>query len=216
MDKTLPLGFQSADFPAHLFEISFCETNLQYLPGDIDSKWHVGTSIYIENSQLNAVPPALVRLQPYYLVLGGNPITEVPPDLFEIPGLLYLILRRTNISMLPRSIPYPASNAPFVDVRDTAVSFFWSWMDPLVESMVEMSPMILASGSTYCSDLERIMNGTSSNFSAPFQADLSMLLMNSSEENWGFLRQAVDCSPPTYSTEFRLWDSDAKYSMRKQ
>ncbi|KAK1941227.1 hypothetical protein P3T76_007093 [Phytophthora citrophthora] len=212
-DNTLPLGFQPTDFPANLFEIFFCETNLQHIPDDIDFKWHVGTSVYVENSQLNAVPLALIRLQPYYVVLGGNPITEVPPNLFEISGLLYLVLSRTNISMLPRIIPYPTNSAPFVDIRDTAVSFFWSWMDPLVKSMLELSPMILASGSTYCNELDRIMNGTSYNFSAPFQADLSILLMNSSEENWEFLHQAVDCSPPDYSTTFRLWESDKKYSM---
>ncbi|GMF45744.1 unnamed protein product [Phytophthora fragariaefolia] len=206
----LPVGFQSSNFSSSLLDICFCETNLQEIPDDIDSKWHAGSSVYLENSKLTSVPPALVRLQLYYLVLAGNPISEVPPELFENTGMLYLILGRTNISSLPRTVPYPTISPPFIDVTDTAISFFWSWIDPLAESMLELgSPMILASGSTYCSDLEKIMAGQSSNFSASFQTDFSPLLMDPSEQNWGLLLQTVDCSPPLYSTAFPLavWDN---------
>ncbi|KAF1785457.1 Leucine-rich repeat domain, L domain-like [Phytophthora cactorum] len=132
----LPSGLQSIDFPASLFDIYFCETNLEFIPDDIDSKWHVGSSVFVENSQLSAVPAALIRLQPYYLVLGGNPIAEVPPELFEIYGMLYLVLARTSISELPRTILNPSMNSPFIDIRDTTVSYFWSWIDPLVEMML--------------------------------------------------------------------------------
>ncbi|KAG6967669.1 hypothetical protein JG687_00004143, partial [Phytophthora cactorum] len=186
-------------------------TNLEFIPDDIDSKWHVGSSVFVENSQLSAVPAALIRLQPYYLVLGGNPIAEVPPELFEIYGMLYLVLARTSISELPRTILNPSMNSPFIDIRDTTVSYFWSWIDPLVEMMLEMAPMIIADGSTYCSDLDRILRGESTAFTAPFQADYSLMLMNSSAQNWDLLTKAVDCSPPLYHTMFRLMDWDAMY-----
>ncbi|OWZ17688.1 hypothetical protein PHMEG_0008329 [Phytophthora megakarya] len=203
-DGALPLGFQSSDFPQSLLELYFCETNLQNIPDDIDSKWHVKSSVYIENSKLTSVSQALIRLQPFYLVLAGNPITQIPPELFEINGILYLILGRTNISELPRTILVPSTNAPFVDVRDTSVSYFWSWMDPLVESMLDVSPMILASGSTYCNDLDKIYSGVTDDFSTENQADYSSILMNSSEQNWERLHHAVDCSPPIYPTTFPL------------
>lgn len=69
--------------------------------------------------------------------------------------MLYLMLARTNISSLPRTLPFPTPSPPFIDVSYTNIASFWSWIDPLVESMLEFgSPMILASSSTYCSDLE--------------------------------------------------------------
>lgn len=216
IEGILPLGFQSFDFPAKLFEIYFYETNLQQIPDDIDSKWHIDSSVYVENSKLTSVPPALIRLQLYYLVLGGNPITEVPPEIFEVNDMLYLVLGRTNITELPRTILHPTMNAQFVDVRDTDVSFFWSWLDPLVQTMLELSPMILASGSIYCSDLDQIMSGASNTFSTPFQADYSPLLMNASTQNWELLRQAVDCSPPLFLSYFPIDDWDKMYSLEQQ
>ncbi|ETM33198.1 hypothetical protein L914_19531 [Phytophthora nicotianae] len=210
-DGILPVGLQSIDFPANLYYINFCETNLASVPDDIDAKWHVGSSVYVENSKLTAVPQALIRLQPFFLVLGGNSITEIPPELFEIYGMLYLILAHTNISELPRTISNPSMNTPFIDVRNTAVSYFWSWIDPLVEMMLEVSPMILASGSTYCNDLDRIRNGESATFTAPLQADSSSILMNSSEANWDRLIKAVDCSSPLYDTMFDLLGWDGMY-----
>ncbi|KAE9285819.1 hypothetical protein PF008_g26816 [Phytophthora fragariae] len=210
----LPLGLQSLDFPSSLFEIYFCETNLQEIPDDIDSKWHIGSSVYLENGRLRSVPPALIRLQLYYLVLAGNPISEVPPELFESTSMLYLLLGRTNISSLPRTIPFPTQSPPYVDITNTAISFFWSWIDPFVESVLVFgSPMILASGSTYCSDLEKIMDGVSDAFSASSEADFSLLLMDPSTQNWNFLRLAVDCSPPPYSTAFPLGGWDKMYSL---
>ncbi|RLN56580.1 hypothetical protein BBP00_00007931 [Phytophthora kernoviae] len=95
-DGVLPLGLQSRDFPLSVVEINFCETNLQYLPDDLDLKWHPGSIIDIENSQLIVVPPVLMQLQPYYLVIGGNPITVLPPEIFEIEGTLLLTLGRTQ------------------------------------------------------------------------------------------------------------------------
>lgn len=210
----LPSGLQSSDFPSSLLDIYFCETNIREVPDDIDTKWHIGSNVYIENSQLSAVPPALIRLQLYYLVLAGNPISEVPSELFEGTGMLYLMLARTNISSLPRTLPFPTPSPPFIDVSYTNIASFWSWIDPLVESMLEFgSPMILASSSTYCSDLEKIMSGASDAFSAPFEADLSPLLMDPSQHNWGFLSQAVDCSPPVFPTVFPLGDWDKMYSL---
>jgi hypothetical protein len=167
----LPLGLQSSDFPVLLVEVKFFETNLQQLPDDLDTKWNVGSSIYLENSKLPSVPAALVRLRPFYLILAGNPIEEIPPELFDMQGMLYLVLGRTNIRELPRNVVTSTADPPFIDVRDTAVSFFWSWLDPLVQARLDYAPMLLASGSTYCAELEELKSGVSDTFSAEFQAD---------------------------------------------
>jgi hypothetical protein len=100
----LPPGFQSDDFPQTLYDIEICVTSLRELSDDLDAKWPPGAVLYIEFSQLNAVPLVLTRLEPMYLSVAGNPITELPPDLFEIEGLLYLSVSETSISELPRNV----------------------------------------------------------------------------------------------------------------
>jgi len=72
-DGVLPAGAQSPDFPANLYDIEFCFTNLRELPDDLDAKWMIGTSIYMEYCQLANVPLVLTRLNPYYLALTASP-----------------------------------------------------------------------------------------------------------------------------------------------
>ncbi|KAF1781285.1 hypothetical protein GQ600_2734 [Phytophthora cactorum] len=74
---------QSYDFPAMLYGIEFCYTNLRELPDDLDTKWMIGSSIYIEYSNLTNVPLLLTRLDPYYLALAGNPIVELPVEILR-------------------------------------------------------------------------------------------------------------------------------------
>lgn len=209
----LPRGLQSPDFPNSLSQIVFCETNLCELPSDIDTIWRAHSSIYMENSKLTSVPPALTRLQPYYLALSGNSITEVPSELFEVNGLLRIGLGRTNISVVPQNVLHPTTSAPIIDVTQTSVSFFWAWMDLILQPNPGYPPKLLAGGSPYCSDLDRIMIGVSKTFSEPFSAQFSPLLMNSSEANWVFLSQVVDCTPPSRPTDFPLDDWDQFYRL---
>jgi hypothetical protein len=160
------------------------------------------------------VPAVLVRLQPFDLVLVGNPIEEIPPEIFDIQGMLYLVLGRTNIRELPRNVVTSTADPPFIDVRDTAVSFFWSWLDPLVQARLDYAPMLLASGSTYCAELEEIKSGVSDTYSALLQADHSPLLMNASSLNWEFLDRAVDCYPLPTPTFFGIEDWDDTFSLK--
>ncbi|RLN67188.1 hypothetical protein BBJ28_00022362, partial [Nothophytophthora sp. Chile5] len=139
-DGLLPLGLQSHDFPVNLLDIELCVTNLHTLPDDLHSKWIVGMSIYLENSQLTLVSPTLMLLQPFYLALTGNPISELPPELFEVAGMLYLGLGSTEVSELPRNVLHVASDPAFIVLTGTNISSFWSWIDPLLEEMLEISP----------------------------------------------------------------------------
>jgi hypothetical protein len=212
-DGVLPLGLQSADFPLRLTQIYLCTTNLQTLPDDLDVKWRPGSNIYIEASNLAVVPPALVRLQPQYLSLAGNPFTELPPELFEKSSSQYLILSHSNVFELPRTVKQPPTGPVFYDFADTNVAFFWSWIDPFVESTLGYSPRLAAGGTPYCSDLDKILTGVATHFSSPFQPDFSRRLMNASEGNWEVLRQAVDCSARPTSTQFPLDVWDAQYGV---
>ncbi|GMF23829.1 unnamed protein product [Phytophthora lilii] len=88
-DGLLPAAFQSTDFPQTLYDIEICVTNLRELPADLDMKWPPNSIIQVEYSQLTVVPLVLPRLEPYYLALTGNPLTEIPPEVFEVQGMVF-------------------------------------------------------------------------------------------------------------------------------
>ncbi|KAF1790868.1 hypothetical protein GQ600_16017 [Phytophthora cactorum] len=126
----------------------------------------------VENSKLTSVPVVLMRLQPHYLTSAGNPIEEFPPELFEVGNLEYIILGRTAASELPKAAHLMTDSA-YIDITTTNISFFWSWIDPLVVNMLEITytTPIIAGGSAYCEELENIMKGGTNSFSEPFQED---------------------------------------------
>ncbi|KAJ8571981.1 hypothetical protein ON010_g4851 [Phytophthora cinnamomi] len=208
----LPPGLQSPDFPTKLRDINFCETNLQQLPDDLDSKWPVNPGIYMENSKLTTIPLALALLKPTYLMLGGNPLVELPPELFEA-DLGYLTLDRTQLTQLPQAVSNPSTAMFYLDIANTNISFFWWWVDPLVEDMFEGMQLVAAGGTPYCSDLDMIMSGASSDFSMPYSMGYSSILMNASQDNWEALTQAVNCSPVDGVTTFPLQSWDDMYRL---
>ncbi|ETK97090.1 hypothetical protein L915_00327 [Phytophthora nicotianae] len=188
----LPAGFQSLDFPHNMHDIDFCVTNLHTLPDDLDSKWPHNSVIMIEFSQLLIIPPVILGLEPIYLSVSGNPITEIPPEIFEIPGLLILGIGATNINELPRDVTLPSSTLSVVQLGETNISFFWSWMDQLIEG--PMGPVLLwASDSPYCTDLYKIQKGTADTFSVSMSPEYSSYLMNSSETNMEVITNTVIC-----------------------
>ncbi|POM73721.1 Hypothetical protein PHPALM_9408 [Phytophthora palmivora] len=181
-------------------------------PGLQSLSFPPGSGIYLENSRLTEVAPALAWLKPVYLIMNNNPITKVSPEIFE--GVLnYLTLGGTKLTELPQNVAEPSTALYYLDITDTDVTFFWAWMDPLVEDMFGVMPLLSAGGSLYCSDLDSIMSGKSSDFRIPFEIGYSPLLMNASEENWGTLLQAVDCSPPLGTTHFPLESWDKMYGI---
>ncbi|KAJ8577470.1 hypothetical protein ON010_g1742 [Phytophthora cinnamomi] len=187
----LPIGFQSADFPQNLNDIEFCITNLQALPDDLNTKWPLHALIQIEYSQLKFVDPVLLRLEPKYLALTGNPITEIPPEVFEIPGLRTLGIGSLNIQELPRDVTNlsPTLNSVFMDW--TNVSFFWPWGDELIT--LEGWGVLVATGSPYCVDLEKIQDGTANAFSAIPSTEYASILMDPSDANLPPVIYTVEC-----------------------
>uniref|UniRef100_H3HCK7 Uncharacterized protein n=1 Tax=Phytophthora ramorum TaxID=164328 RepID=H3HCK7_PHYRM len=102
-DGRLPEGVLAADFPGNLYDLEFTYTNVRELPDDLDSKWLIGTTVYFEYSELTSVPPVLLRLDPYSISLIGSPITEIPPELFEVPDMVYMYMGSSDIQALPQN-----------------------------------------------------------------------------------------------------------------
>lgn len=165
-DGVLPMGFQSADFPQNLNDIELCVTNLRSLPDDLDSKWHQQAGLQFEYSQLVAIPAVLLRLEPMFFALTGNPITDIPPEVFELPGLATLGLGQMNLKELPRNVTNlsPTLRALFLD--GTKISFFWPWADELITRDEDWSVLVVTD-TPYCADLQQIQSGSASTFSVP-------------------------------------------------
>ncbi|KAG6967674.1 hypothetical protein JG687_00004153 [Phytophthora cactorum] len=192
----LPAGLLSDDFPLALGDIELCATNLRSLPEDLDLKWPKFASIYLERCELTEVPESLARLAPFDLSLAMNPISTLPPSLLE-GGVGYLHVGSTLISELPANVT-EISSFLVVRVDNTTVSFFWDWIDTLVEHndiMISVIHPILATNSPYCSDLQRIYDGEQNAFSRPWRDSQSRILSNASVENWPVLQAAVACGP---------------------
>ncbi|KAG1691622.1 hypothetical protein DVH05_026785 [Phytophthora capsici] len=194
-DGLLPAGLQSVDFPHRLNDIEICVTNLRELPDDLDTKWPLNALIDVEYSQLTVVTPALHRLEPYYLALTGNPIHEIPPEVFEVQGMLFLSISNMNLHQLPQNVTQLSTELSWIFIGDTNISFFWEWTDELVERMKGRANPWLAGPSPYCDDLEKIQNGTATSFSVPLTPEYSQTLMDPSEENRNVILNAVRCDP---------------------
>ncbi|KAF1793888.1 Leucine-rich repeat domain, L domain-like [Phytophthora cactorum] len=124
-DGVLPSGFLSSDTPLQLYDIEMCVTNLCELPDDLDVKWLLGSCVVVEHSQLRSVPASLLRLMPSYLSLMGNPISSLPPEIFEIEGMADLGIGDTNIRELPQNVTQLSSTLTTIYMSDTDVSYFW-------------------------------------------------------------------------------------------
>ncbi|KAF1791643.1 Leucine-rich repeat domain, L domain-like [Phytophthora cactorum] len=181
----LPAGFQSIDTPLNLYDYEFCITNLREVPDDLDLKWLTGSYVIIEYSQLQTVPPALLRIMPPYFSLSGNPISELPPEVFEIEGLTDLGIGDTNIRELPRNVTQLSSTLTSIFVGRTNISYFWS-----------VPRAIYAGGTTYCEDLEKILTKSANTFSAvPFPSYSSQLMDPTEAGPAGDIWAFVDCNP---------------------
>ncbi|GMF21033.1 unnamed protein product [Phytophthora lilii] len=205
----LPVGLQGDELPHSLSDIEFCVTNLRTLPDDFDLKWPQFASIYFEASNLTEVPESLARLAPYDLSLALNPISSIPAKIFD-GDIRYLHVGGTRISELPKTVR-GVSHTLKLRVDNTNISFFWDWIDPVIANSGTTHsdvPPILAANSPYCSDLQRIYEGTLSNFTAPHYDGQSVRLSNVSVKNLAQLKRTVSCDAKT-ATAYPLEHEDA-------
>ncbi|EGZ21958.1 hypothetical protein PHYSODRAFT_313914 [Phytophthora sojae] len=151
-DGIIPV--QGSDNIQFLYDLEFSHTSIH----DLDSKWLMGTTIYLEYSQLTAVPPVLLRLEPFSLSLRGNAISELPPEVFEVTGMTYLNVGGLPIQELPRNVSRLSPQLVYMNMANTNISFFWQWVDPFVERRLGQPVVSLAMRETpYCSDLDEII-----------------------------------------------------------
>ncbi|KAK1928566.1 hypothetical protein P3T76_015930 [Phytophthora citrophthora] len=124
-----------------------------------------------------------------------NPISKIPAKLLE-GGLVFLHIGGTEISKLPKTVE-DASALEQIRVDNTEIPFFWDWIDPVIENagavLSDVPTTVVASNTSYCSDLERILNRTQTSFTAPQHHHQSRYLSDASEENWVLLHQTVSC-----------------------
>ncbi|KAG2797473.1 hypothetical protein PC116_g25860 [Phytophthora cactorum] len=139
-DGVLPSGFLSSDTPLQLYDIEMCVTNLCELPDGLDVKWLLGSCVVVEHSQLRSVPASLLRLMPSYLSLMGNPISSLPPEIFEIEGMADLGIGDTNIRELPQNVTQLSSTLTTIYMSDTDVSYFCSLL--LVHTFTKRSRLL--------------------------------------------------------------------------
>ncbi|KAE9195669.1 hypothetical protein PF004_g20364 [Phytophthora fragariae] len=201
----LPEGALSTDFPGKLYDLEFTFTNIRELPDDLDSRWLIGTTVYFEYSELKSIPPSLIRLEPYSISFIGSPITELPPEIFEVADMVYMYMGGIPIQELPRSVVNLSPQLGYIYMVDTNISFFWSWADPLVEKAVP----ITISGSSYCAELEKIRSGESASFSVPTLPDYSAILMDPSEANLELISQAIYCDDQPLATVYPIGFEDS-------
>ncbi|KAG7383072.1 Centrosomal protein of 41 kDa [Phytophthora pseudosyringae] len=208
-DGVLPMGLRSLDFPKNLIDVEFCVTNLQTLPDDLATKWPSGGIVYVEYSQLATVPRVLAQIQPSYLSVAGNPITELPPELFEVENMFYLFIGETNVSELPRNVTRLSTTLSRIYIIGTNISFFWSWMDAFVERTEGQRSPLRAVGSTYCTDVEKLHTGATTAFRVPFSPAYSTRLMNPAAENRQTILNTVDCNVFSESSFYPLTFDDS-------
>ncbi|KAJ8577471.1 hypothetical protein ON010_g1743 [Phytophthora cinnamomi] len=181
-DGVLPMGFQSSDFPQNLNDFELCVTNLWFIPDDLDTKWAQRADLQIEYSHLVSAPSVLLRLEPMYFALTGNPMTEIPPKVFETPGLETRGLGGMNLDELPRNVTNLSPTLRSVFLDGTNISFFWPWADEFI-TRSEKWEILVVTGTPYCANLEQIQIGAASFFSVPSSPEYASILMDPSEVN---------------------------------
>ncbi|KAK1928569.1 hypothetical protein P3T76_015933 [Phytophthora citrophthora] len=202
----LPEGIMSSDFPGNLYDLEFTYTNVREIQDDLDTKWLIGTTVYFEYSELTSIPPVILRLDPYSISFIGSPITELPPEVFEVPDMVYLYMGSTPIQELPYNVSNFSPGLAYIFLTDTNVSSFWPWIDLLVKRTLDRqrAPLLMG-GSTYCNELEEITSGKAETFKI-LPSDKYSLLMDASFTNRDVVLHTVSCdladAEPVYPIAF--------------
>ncbi|KAK1944482.1 hypothetical protein P3T76_004394 [Phytophthora citrophthora] len=215
-DGHLPAGFQSTEMPLNLYDFEFCVTNLKELPDDLDLKWFPGSYIIIEYSQFQEVPATLLRLAPPYFSLSGNPISELPPEIFEVEGLTDLGIGDINISELPYNVTQLSTTLSTIYAEGTRISSFWAWTDAFLgrPSIRDVPRSIYAGNTIYCDDLEKIKDGSASTFGIELSPEFSSQLMDPTKATLdGEIWSWVDCNPPISGFSGPLYPRRHDYPM---
>ncbi|KAG4052106.1 hypothetical protein PC123_g12698 [Phytophthora cactorum] len=195
----LPPGLLSPNFPPSLNIIGFVVSNLRVFPDDLHTKWPRYSAIHLYTTQFTAFPDTLWKIRPSVLIMPYTPIESVPKELFELEAMWYLDLAGTKLSALPEDLPLLMNPLVGINLGDTNISSFPSWIDPWLQRMANpVSPPLAAAGTPYCFEREQIFAGNRTEFSAISSGsgpDSMSILMQPFEANRAFLANAVNCQP---------------------
>ncbi|KAL3660550.1 hypothetical protein V7S43_014305 [Phytophthora oleae] len=192
----LPPGLLSPNFPPSLNIVGFVVSNLRVFPDDLHTKWPWYSAIHLDTTEFTEFPATLWKIRPSILIMPYNPITSVSKELFGLEAMWYLDLAGTKISSLPDDVPALVNPLLGLNLGDTNISSFPTWMDPWLQRMANPSaPPLAASGTPYCLEREQLFAGNRTEFSASSLGASMSVLMDSSEANRAFLTDAVTCQP---------------------
>jgi len=198
-DGELPPGLRSSNFPPTLNIVGFVVSNLRAFPDDLHTKWPRYSSIHLDTTQFTEFPDTLWKIRPSILIMPNNPIESVPKALFGLEAMWYLDLAGTKLSALPEDVPMLVNPLIGINLGDTNISTFPSWMDPWLQRMANpVAPPLAATGTPYCTAREQILSGDRETFSGASSGATTStvsVLMDSSKTNRPFLVNAVNCQP---------------------
>lgn len=217
-DGELPPGLLSSGFPDTVYDIEFSVTNLHLLPSDLDTKWPKSAMLYFELSAFTSVPDVALRMKPTYLSFYGNPIRELPSELFEGDSIKFLHIGDTLVTSLPANVTFDATSNPlrYLYVSEMQLAYFPAWVDEIViAALSQVSIPIYAGDSPYCSQLEQIQAGSATRFTVTQQDELvpPSALMNASSANMDLIDQTVSCNPEFAVAFFPLDFEDGQSSL---
>ncbi|TMW65383.1 hypothetical protein Poli38472_008025 [Pythium oligandrum] len=160
----LPPGLASRYFPQTVYDIEFSVTNLHTLPDDLDTKWPRGATLYIELSEFERFPSVLTRVQPLYLSLAANRLTEFPVETLQTEGLNFLTLAANPLTTLDVKSPSDVKDVGTVSrimLMETNVSSLPQWL----ESFTKRGRVNLHNA-PLCTYLQELEAGTRTHFPA--------------------------------------------------
>ncbi|TMW65384.1 hypothetical protein Poli38472_008026 [Pythium oligandrum] len=168
-DGQLPPGVMSSDFPQSVYDIEFSVTNLHTLPDDLDTKWPHVVTLYLEINQLDHFPSVLSRIQPTYLSLSANQLTEFPIEALQNPNMNFLSLSANPISTLeapPQTDVTDIGALKRLKLLETNISSLPWWMDPLLGRGTLAQPSVNLYNSPMCTYINELESGTRTHFPA--------------------------------------------------
>ncbi|KAF1332958.1 hypothetical protein FI667_g3098, partial [Globisporangium splendens] len=224
-DGVLPPRLLSPDFPPSLADVELSTTNLRQLPDDLDTKWPTGGQLMFEYSEFTSIPDVVLRLQPYLLSFCGNPIDEIPVELFAVKSIHYLhIGDNQRLKALPANATLFTSFGQLY-IERTQIAFFPSWLDPVVNiTLSQGHRLIRAVGIPCCECVKPVYNRSLSDAMAAVRAKTKTtamlgpgepsILMQSSTSARQVIYGAVKCETGTEWTFFPLATEDEQSALR--
>uniref|UniRef100_K3W5P5 Leucine-rich repeat-containing N-terminal plant-type domain-containing protein n=1 Tax=Globisporangium ultimum (strain ATCC 200006 / CBS 805.95 / DAOM BR144) TaxID=431595 RepID=K3W5P5_GLOUD len=152
----LPSGLLAPDFPQTLGTVFIYTCNVGDLPSNLDNIWPKGINMIFAANGATRVPTVFLRMQLIRLTLSYNRITELPPELFQIPSLQWLEVPNNPINEFPARVDTPSTTLKRLDFGSTNVSALPGWMTTQHFNQVDLH----GAGTPFCKALVSKQNSS--------------------------------------------------------